>query len=452
MLALTPGTCVSAWSLALDSGYVVDFSSGLHSGLEPAWHRRQRRRRTSARRKLSVFQRTQVLTTRRLRLLECLVKHHSWHFWTAPRHLRLLVAKMSKWDCQFCAVKNRMSSLHCMQCQTHWSRAWVAPQSQSKSRSKSRQRRARRRDNKEKKDTADTTPGETEETDYTMFSQKTPWILSTPQSRSRQVEVREAEGTPTPAAASIVPPQAQPTASTVSKISPQEEEYRQQLISMKKLRGHLPTEMEEELVQLNRLVPEPETLTHRHLNQHHRLEKAVAGLKAKIMGLDKDWQEFVRVANQKFGLHKDQYCKLRSEHLKQLQEKMEELQQVRQEISKVSQGLTEAPQHSLDSLQQPQMTDEAMAALMTAKPFPEVEEVISDDGYQDAQMDEIDTAANVEEKDPNNTRPAIKPFTRPMTSPSKVHQSHLKQATKEMRELQAKEKAKKDGKDNDDTA
>ena len=155
---------------------------------------------------------------------------------------------------------------------------------------------------------------------------------------------------------------------------------------------------------------------------------------------------------QKFGLHKDQYCKLRSEHLKQLQEKMEELQQVRQEISKVSQGLTEAPQHSLDSLQQPQMTDEAMAALMTAKPFPEVEEVISDDGYQDAQMDEIDTAANVEEKDPKNTRPAIKPFTRPMTSPSKVHQSHLKQATKEMRELQAKEKAKKDGKDNDDTA
>lgn len=156
---LTLGSLGCAWLPAGVSALYLWFCLGLVPVLESGWHRHLRRRRTVARKTLSVLHRAQALTGRRLRLLERLVKHHSWNFWTAPLSIRHLVVKMSKWDCQYCNIKNSMSALHCVQCQTHWSRAWVAPQSASKSRSKSR--KARRKDSKEKKDPKESAVPET---------------------------------------------------------------------------------------------------------------------------------------------------------------------------------------------------------------------------------------------------------------------------------------------------
>lgn len=285
-----------------------------------------------------------------------------------------------------------------------------------------------------------------------MFAQKMPWVATTPQSRLRQVEIREAEGHPSTAVASVAPPPTTqpPPPPPAPKLSPQEEEYRQQqLTSLKKLRGTLPQEMEAELSALNSQIGDgtgQEVLTHRHLNQHHRLEKAVANLKSKIQSLDKDWQKFVEVANQ-FNLHKEQYTKLRAEQIQLLQDKLVELQQVRQEISKASQGLTAGPSDCWEEMNTPQFSSEAAEALTATQMFPDLEMPIVDDGYLDTVMEE---QADPPEQGSKAQRPVVRPFGRVMASPTKVHQSMLKQAAKDQKDLSGKEKAKKDAKDGED--
>ena len=299
---------------------------------EPAWHGQARRNRSVARKKLSAAHQAQQIPTKKFAKLVGLLESH--HVSSVPavakQRLRTKTTMTSQvWWCRFCEVRMGIATTHCNHCNRHWKQTnYVMEKDRSKSKSKSRENPR----SKSKAGTSPRTPGVVdkpeEETAMQMFAEKAPWIISTPRSR---VDV-ESSGEAQPSTA--VPTEAP----TVKPLTEEQEQYKEQLLGRKKLRGSLPADLGKELQDLQPVMQMP-ILTHEHLNQLSKLEKTVSGIYKKMIDMDDQWQDFVAEANEKFSKHKNMYVQTRDQMLKDLREKNEELNRLKTEISTASEGL-----------------------------------------------------------------------------------------------------------------
>ena len=218
----------------------------------------------------------------------------------------------------------------------------------------------------------------------------------------------------------------------VSKVlTEQQEQYKQQLLDLKKVRGALPEEMEKELQELMPAVQMP-VLTHKHLNQLSKLEKSVSSLQKRIVEMDVQWQEFVAQANEKFNKHKTLYMQKREQMFSDFREKSEELNKLKVEISTASEGLQQKQvEESLD-----QVSSEVLASMMSQQQF-KVEQMEMPCPYQvegvwDVEDEEMIPVNSTMESD-GTKKKTVAPFSRGVTSPTKVQQHNLKAKAHEAR-------------------
>ena len=408
---------------------------------EPAWHRRARRSRSIARSKLSAVSQAQRIPLKQVTKYVNLLDSH--HGSTAPRKVKaILIAAAAKdmsqiWWCRFCEVRMGITSTHCNHCNRHWKQAQYDP---TKERAKSQSREKKR--SKSRSASNMTTPRQgreqsKEETALQMFTEKTPWVATTPKTR---MEVE-------PAGEEILQTDSTADSTAGKTLTEQQEKYKQQLLDLKQCRGSLPADLEKELQELLPAVQMP-ILTHKHLNLLSKLEKTVSAIYKKITEMDSQWQIFVAQANEKFNKHKSLYVQSRDQLLQDLREKNGELNRLKAEITAASEGLQ--PQVLEDEIEQ--VPPEALASMMNQQhfkveqmeplgpcPYPLVEGVVDVD--TEMEMLSAESAAN----EADTKRRPVGPF-RLGASPTKVQQHSLKDAQKEIRrgkQDKAKEKSDK---------
>lgn len=409
---------------------------------EPAWHRRARRNRSVARKKLSAGVQAQLVPLKKIaRLVRLLDSHHGSK---APLRVKqLLFAKASSrmsqvWWCRFCEVRMGIATTHCNHCQRHWKQAnYDAAKVSDRSASKSRERKRRSASSAQRTPTTPKGQVQGDPTALQVFADKAPWVATTPKSRIEALNVSEdTAGTAGTA-----------DGSTGKTLTEQQEQYKQQLLDLKKIRGTLPEEMEKELQELQQVVQMP-ILTHKHLNQLNRLERSVSSLHKKIAEMDLQWQEFVTQANDKFNKHKSLYMQTRETMFAELKDKTLELNKLKAEISMASEGLQQK------QVEEPfdQVSTEVLASMMNQNPFKveQLEPLPENGEVWDVDAEMIPAADPTTEGE--TKRKSIAPFSRGATSPTKVQQHNLKareiEARKKLNDKQ-KEKDRQD-KDEDD--
>lgn len=388
---------------------------------EPAWHRRARRNRLVARRVLSAVPQTQRVSKKRaLKLVQLLDSHHGS---AVPVKVKKVFATktitMSQvWWCRFCEVRMGLATTHCTHCSRHWKQANYDA---AKERSASKSRESKRSKSQRKKQPM-TPKGQTsveEGKELQLFTEKPPWISTTPKTRVDVSQTNDESG--------------EMAAAEERVLTEQQERYKQQLLELKRIRGVLPEEMERELQELQPAVQMP-VLTHKHLNQLSKLGKMVSAIHKKILEMDSQWQDFVSQANEKFNKHRALYMQTREQLFVDLREKTTELNKLKAEIATASEGLQPTPvEESFD-----QVSSEVLASLMGQQQF-KLEQLESPTSFLDGEVWDVDeemvAAGEMTteiEKEAQRKR-AVAPFSRGVTSPTKVHQHNLKAKTHEQR-------------------
>ena len=105
--------------------------------------------------------------------LRVLAAHHSWN--PAEQSARILhLWYQMDWQCKKCQTRQLVSKEHCSKCGQHWSKVWQqrTPRMRQRSHSKT----------KSNASTSEAKEGQPDE-DLAVFSTRTPWIATTPNSR-----------------------------------------------------------------------------------------------------------------------------------------------------------------------------------------------------------------------------------------------------------------------------
>lgn len=318
---------------------------------------------------------------------------------------------------------------HCNNCNRHWKQAdYDSQMKRSKSKSQDAKKRSKSRERKPKGAQAQAQErGPTsDQNSLQVFVSKTPWINTTPRTKvDAEVGLKDDDLPPQP---NLPPPPGPP------QLTPQQEQYKQQLVMLKAMRGSLPVDLEKELQELSTEQQLP-VLTHKHINQLTKMEKAVSTLQKKLAEMDAQWQAFVEEANAKFSKHKEMFLDARGHLLKSLQEKVSELNVLKSEISKASEGLAQP----VEDPDQVHLSQSALTAAMSQVQFPQVELAPPPQFLWEAgELEEVDADRMEESPDEGNTgvsrkRPVVAPFTRNASSPSKVHNGVLKPSSAELK-------------------
>ena len=312
------------------------------------------------------------------------------------------------WQCKKCQTRQLISKEHCSKCGQHWSKVWHQRTTRSRPRSHSKSKATPQ----EGKD------GKAQE-DLAVFSLKTPWVATTPNSRINTVTNTATSPTAVETAKSgedgvalppepVLPPP--PTTDQVKLL--------EQLRGLRQSMGSLPEELEQKLRDLEeKHVASEAKLSHGHLNKMGRVEKQVTGLSDKIRKLDQDWQTFVTQVDERFRKHKGMFLETRARLVLARRQKIEELAAIKEEITRASQSLL-----SNTNPTEVEVLDIEDQALMESLQQAAVPLEIMDE-YPDMEMEEVETDVA-----PADGRPPVAPFRRggSVTSPTKVANVHLK--------------------------
>eukprot|EP00438_Fugacium_kawagutii_P034921 Skav206382 [mRNA] locus=scaffold834:447983:449059:- [translate_table: standard] len=265
------------------------------------------------------------------------------------------------WHCQPCGTPNPPAQEHCSVCGQHWSKVWAKPKRRSGSRNRPKGRKEKvEKEPKESKQNAPTFA------EGMLFSEKVPWINTTPQTR---VPAREVTATPdsAPPPQPILPPPppAPAAASGMDRGGPDPltAEEQQLLRHLRGLRGlcALPAEMEQQCAQLEMKEKEQvqlKPLSHKHINTLHKLQNQVASAAKKVLALDQEWRAFVKTANENLRHHADMYNAYRLSLVEVHQQKALELAAAKIQVSQASATLVNDSTETDKLEEAPDMTKE----------------------------------------------------------------------------------------------
>lgn len=251
-----------------------------------------------------------------------------------------------------------------------------------------------------------------------VFSGKTPWVATTPNSRVNHGTMASTPANVTeetsPALKVDLPPE------PVLPAPPAQEDGMktlEHLRGLKQAMNGLPPELEQKLQDLEEKAQSQEIrLNHGHLNKMGKIQRQITALSDKVVKLDADWQTFVSQVEERFRKHKALFLETRNGLIKARKDKLMELELVKAEISRASQSLlnTEVATSNdvidVDDAALMESLQQASAQLESLDEYPDPE---------DAEMETLEL--------PDGT-PAVRPFARRATagSPSKVAKDHLK--------------------------
>lgn len=379
---------------------------------EPTWHRRQRWVRQRARQFLRGIRSVHLAggaRRRGRRALRVLAAHHTWN--PAEQTVQVLhLWNTMEWQCKKCQTRQLISKENCSKCGQHWSKVWHQ-----------RQRVRARSHSKPKPAPQEGKEGKQDE-DLAIFSTRTPWVATTPNSRINTVTTTA----PSPSAVETAKTVEEGVALPPEPVLPpppsvDQTKLLEQLRGLRQSMGSLPDELEQKLRDLEAANGASEAkLSHGHLNKMVKVEKQVSGLSDKIRKLDQDWQTFVSQVDERFRKHKGMFLETRAQLVLARKQKIEELAAIKEEITRASQSLL-----STASPAEVEVLDVEDQALMESLQQAAVPLAFMDE-YPDMEMEEEDPTGP-----PSEGRPTIAPFRRggSVTSPSKVANVHLKQKT-----------------------
>ena len=432
--AVASGAAARAWLCGasfVHSALPGHFSGFVREAVEPAWHRRLRRKRQASRARIKQWARSTLgkRVRRRVRVaVGFLQAHHTWNPLELPHPIRKCL--QMTWYCQTCQVQNTQKLEYCKVCQQHWSRVWTAPT----------KRRSRSKSSSAKKKEKEAQAGQQAD-QWRVFPEKAPWIPSTPMTRvgTKSADTplggqsREAALGP----AQLNLPPGQPKEDVFSD---EDRKMLAHLRGLKEMSVELPTALVAQmglLEEKEKISLSARALSHGHLNKLTKIKTQIATQGKKIETLDTEWTGFVQHTLEKISQHAELYQKCRGELLESYNMKLEELRILKQELNQASRALLE--QHT----EEPAMPEEAnlesqMAAIRasiatqgTVAPIVDLEE---DDVMEipESQDEEVQIA----EKDSKATAKRCEGAFRGAASPQKVAQLHLK--TKKEKDKQDK--------------
>ena len=389
---------------------------------EPTWHRRQRWVRQRARLFLRGLRSVHLAggaRRRGRRALRVLATHHTWN--PAEQTVQVLhLWNTMDWQCKKCQTRQLISKEHCSKCGQHWSKVWHQGQ------------RGRTRSHSKPKPTPQEGKDGKQDEDLAIFSTRTPWVATTPNSRINTVTATPPAPNAVETAKSgedgvalppepVLPP---PPSADQTKLL-------EQLRGLRQSMGSLPDELEQKLRDLEEKAGASEAkLSHGHLNKMVKVEKQVSGLSDKIRKLDQDWQTFVTQVDERFRKHKSMFLETRAQLVLARRQKIEELAAIKEEITRASQSLLSTA--SPAEVEVLDVEDQALMESLQQATAP----LDFMDEYPDMEMEEEETPAEPTQEG----RPAIAPFRRggSVTSPTKVANVHLKSKTEKSNKADSK--------------
>ena len=363
--------------------------------------------------------------------------HHSFN----PADLPLEVQQLSTmtWHCQACKVNNTPKMTYCRSCQAHWSAVWTAP------------RRSRSKSSKKQKATASEYKAAeqvNQESDtWAVFSDKLPWIPTTPASRvQRKVETGISMDKPLGMPPQPILPPA-PSVEAPMALTAEEDKMLQHLRGLQSMDMELTESMASRLEELSMREAKAQsnrTLTHGQLNKLNKLKGQVATAAQKIKDLDQEWTSFVSNTIAKVRQHGEMFQNCRADLMEHYNAKILELANVKQEMTLASR-----------SLLGPQWTEPVIEEMPDLEvQFEDLQNTLNAEGHASSidLTDTMDDEELVEAEDvaqgamSKATPKALRPF-RGSSSPSKVGNHHLKpkaQDLKEIKDAKVREKEKED--------
>ena len=169
------------------------------------------------------------------------------------------------------------------------------------------------------------------------------------------------------------------------------------------------------------------SLTHGHINRHHKIRDKLAAQLQKIRIMDQEWDKFVVATQEKIQHHATLYRQARTELCQQYHEKLQELQSLNQEISSASQSMVQAVQG--DQLPVPEVASvEDQFAILQAALQEGQRDLIP---VEEMQMDTTETVDVHSSDSDKELVPEKPPMAKAKTfqasvSPNRVAHTHLK--------------------------
>lgn len=265
-----------------------------------------------------------------------------------------------------------------------------------------------------------------------MFTNKVPWVTSTPASRQNTKKMDFPVNMPSnEGMVSLQPPLLPSLASTgESSVEPLTEQETKLLAHLRGLRGMnvaLTGELSKQMDMLEsreKEVASNKALSHGHLNRHNKVKAQVAAQVKKISSLDTEWGNFVQTTMQKITMHAEMYQKCRSDLLEVYNQRLEELRRLRAELQLASHSLLEENQGEPERLEPTGISEqmEAMqAALAQAGNVAPVVTIMDDEEIEDLDMGE-----QTEMRMASDSKAMGKAHFKGAASPQKVANLHLK--------------------------
>ena len=263
--------------------------------------------------------------------------------------------------------------------------------------------------------TSEAKDGQPEE-DLAVFSTRTPWVATTPNSRVSTVT----NATPPQSTVDAAKSKEENTALPPDPVLPppptaDQAKLLEHLRGLRQGMGALPPELEQKLRDLEDKMGGAEAkLNHGHLNKMQKVQKQVTGITEKIRKLDADWQTFVTQVEERFQKHKGLFLETRAKLVLAHRQKLEELATIKEEISRASQSLMNA--QNSDEVDVLDIEDQVLMESLQQAAMPL--EIMDEYPDMDVEGDEAMTAA----------KSTVGPFRRGAvaTSPTKVAKDHLK--------------------------
>eukprot|EP00438_Fugacium_kawagutii_P016197 Skav224047 [mRNA] locus=scaffold534:28174:29184:- [translate_table: standard] len=328
------------------------------------------------------------------------------------------------WHCSHCNLSNSPQADTCRKCHKGWQEVWIP----RKDRSKSRQRRPKEKREKPSKG-APSTPKQP----LDIFSEKLPWVSSTPQSRLVQPGMEASpsgeSGLPLPPAPSLPPP---PKVDDEQVMMTAEEQK-----TLEHLRGlrdqlELPPQL---LAVCNELESKARAvvpkISHAHINRMNKLQNQVTSAMKKVSQLDSEWDGFMHTVTERVQNHIMMYRQRRLEYIENYKAKLKEMKQLRLELAQASQEMCASlpPAHIKEEMPDPnfffQRIQEMASQVRESGPISvdDSPEMIAEEMEEEQEADEESPKEKKDKKQP------VKAATfRHAGSPTKVATNILKPA------------------------
>ena len=180
-----------------------------------------------------------------------------------------------------------------------------------------------------------------------MFTNKVPWVTSTPTTRHAWKKADTPLTVPSREAGLSQQSPLIPSALMAEehKLEPLTKEEAKTLSHLRGLRdmkialtGELGLQLEM-LEAKERDSMSSKALSHGHLNRLNKIKSQLTAQAKKISNLDQEWSNFVQSTMKKIALHSDLYQQCRADLMELYNQRLEDLRRLRAELSQASQSL-----------------------------------------------------------------------------------------------------------------